>query len=132
MGPGEMSNEQERDPEGRPQASRQNSVENSGPGGRGGRESAYDHPELVPKWLKAVGLKADQLELSETMTPGARRLRNAFDGVLHLWRAFEGVGDRLPECVKAFGDGSMLNAMVSDLERDHRAGLEDFYFFNGR
>ena len=39
MGPGEMSNEQERDPEGRPQASRQNSVENSGPsGGRGGRE----------------------------------------------------------------------------------------------
>ena len=39
MGPGEMSNEQQRATERLLQASRQNSVEDSGPGGRGARES---------------------------------------------------------------------------------------------
>ena len=61
----------------------------------------HNHPGLVPKWLKAVGPKADQLELLETMTPEARRLRNAFDGARRLWRAFEGVGDRLPRVFQA-------------------------------
>ena len=84
-------------------------------------ETSRKDPGPVPKWLKAVGPKADQLKLLETMTPKARRLRNAFDGARRLWNAFEGMGDGLREF---FEDGSMLHAMVSDLERDYRGERE--------
>ena len=43
----------------------------------------HNNPGQVPEWLKAVGPKADQLEWLNTMTPKARR----------LWNALEGIGD---------------------------------------
>ena len=77
----------------------------------------HNNPGQVPEWLKAVGPKADQLEWLETMTPKAHR----------LWYALEGMADGPvgPDLLREFfEDGSILHAMVSDLEQHCRGERE--------
>ena len=128
MGPGEMSNEQERDPEGRPQASRQNSVENSGPsGGRGGRDStspASSPGNLTERywdwegdWLKC----SNRLEFSNL--PGEWVDRATREDVFKL----PFIASRLENgCLDASSAEEAWNHHLGD---EPYADREDFYFF---